>query len=280
MTLRPGGLAFTNSGPSSGSEQRPPKQLVGVCIAGTSASQPTDTLGAPVTEPTQLDEDPLRPHLRILIANERRDRLARISGVLGKMGHEVVGVETDVDKVGALTARMRPDVAIVGLGESSTHALDHVSAIVREAFCPVIAVLPAHDAGWIADASRRGVYAYLLDERPEELQSALDITLRRFTEHQALRGAFDLRNEEIAREEEATRSKRRQALELHDNIVQGIAVADLALKLGRPEESQAALTATMERARAIVSRELTELQSSGLSVEELVAYTAPDPARG
>jgi AmiR/NasT family two-component response regulator len=231
-------------------------------------------------EASQRTDDPVRPHLRILIANERHDRLARISGVIEGMGHEVVGVETDVDRVGAMTSKTRPDVAIVGLGESSGHALDHVSAIVREAFCPVIAVLPAHDAGWIADASKRGVYAYLLDERPEELQSALDITLRRFTEHHALRGAFDRRNEEIAREEEATRSKRQQALELHDHVVQGLAVADLALKLGRHEESQAALTDTMDRARAIVARELTDLQIQGHSLDELIRATSPDPNRG
>jgi chemotaxis response regulator CheB len=83
--------------------------------------------------------------LRILLANERRDRLDLLADVIDGMGHEVVGREIDVKAVGALTARMRPDVAIVGLGESSQHALDHVSAIVREAFCPVIGVLPSHD---------------------------------------------------------------------------------------------------------------------------------------
>jgi AmiR/NasT family two-component response regulator len=217
-------------------------------------------------------------HLRILIANERADRLNLLAAVIGGMGHEVVGVETDVDAVGALTARMRPDVAIVGLGESSQHALDHVSAIVREAFCPVIAVLPAHDAGWIADASKRGVYAYLLDDRPAELQSALDITLRRFAEHQSLRGAFERRNAEAARVEDAMRSKQRQALELHDEVVQGLAVADLALKLGRADESQAALTETLNRARKIVSRELTELQGKGHSLERLITDTAPAKA--
>ena len=176
-------------------------------------------------------EDTVPPHLRILIANERRDRLDVLANVIDGMGHEVVGVETDVHAVGALTARTRPDVAIVGLGEGSQHALDHISAIVREAFCPVIAVLPAHDAEWIAEASKRGVYAYLLDERPAELQSALDITLRRFAEHQELRGAFERRDQETAREAAFTQSRKRQALELHDEVVQGLAVADLALKL-------------------------------------------------
>jgi AmiR/NasT family two-component response regulator len=225
-----------------------------------------------------MTEGPL--NLRILIANERLDRLDLLAGVIEGLGHEVVAREIDVHAVGALTARLRPDVAIVGLGESSSHALDHISAIVREAFCPVIAVLAAHDAEWIGDASKRGVYAYLLDERPAELQSALDITLRRFAEHHALQGAFDRRNEEAAREEQFVRSKQRQALELHDEIVQGLAVADLALKLGRIPESEAALTSTLERARAIVTRELTELQSKGQTLDQLIADTSPEDHHG
>ena len=225
-----------------------------------------------------MTEGPL--NLRILIANERLDRLDLLAHAIEELGHEVVGREIDVHAVGALTARLRPDVAIVGLGESSSHALDHISAIVREAFCPVIAVLTAHDAEWIGDASKRGVYAYLLDERPAELQSALDITLRRFAEHHALKGAFDRRNEEAARDEEFALSKQRQALELHDEIVQGLAVADLALKLGRNVESEAALTSTLERARAIVTRELMELQGEGHTLEELIADTSSDDHRG
>jgi AmiR/NasT family two-component response regulator len=225
-----------------------------------------------------MTEGPL--NLRILIANERLGRLDLLAHAIEELGHEVVGREIDVHAVGALTARLRPDVAIVGLGESSDHALEHISAIVREAFCPVIAILAEHDAEWIGNASKRGVYAYLLDERPAELQSALDITLRRFAEHHALQGAFDRRKEQAAREAQFVRSRQRQALELHDEVVQGLAVADLALKLGRNVESEAALSSTLERARAIVTRELTELQKNGHTLEELIADTSPDDRRG
>jgi DNA-binding NarL/FixJ family response regulator len=174
-----------------------------------------------------------------------------------------------------LTARVRPDVAIVGLGESSQHALDHVSAIVREAFCPVIAVLPTHDPAWVAEASKRGVYAYLLDERPAELQSALDITLRRFAEHQVLQGAFDLRTDEAAKESRLAETRKRQALELHEEVVQGLEVAQLALDLGHQEELRLAIASTLTRARAMVTRELTELQNAGHPLGELISDVAP-----
>jgi AmiR/NasT family two-component response regulator len=132
-------------------------------------------------------------HLRILIANERRDRLELLAQVVIGLGHDVIAREIYVKEVGALTAREQPDVAIVGLGLSSEHALDLIGEIVREASCPVIALLHANDPAYIHEAAKRGVFAYIIDGTPEELQSAIDITLQRFTEYHNLQGAFGRR---------------------------------------------------------------------------------------
>jgi response regulator NasT len=129
-------------------------------------------------------------HLRILIANERRDRLELLAQVVAGLGHEVIAREVDVREVASVTAREQPDVALVGLGLSSDHALDLISEIVREAFCPVIALLSAKDPQYVHEAAKRGVFAYIVDTTPEELQSTLDITLQRFTEYHNLKGAF------------------------------------------------------------------------------------------
>ena len=59
-----------------------------------------------------------------------------------ELGHEVIAREIEVEDVAAVTARERPDVALVGLGESSQHALDLIDQIVREAACPVIVLFP------------------------------------------------------------------------------------------------------------------------------------------
>jgi AmiR/NasT family two-component response regulator len=132
-------------------------------------------------------------HLRILIANEKRDRLELLAQVVIGLGHDVIAREIYVKEVGALTAREQPDVAIVGLGLSSEHALDLIGEIVREASCPVIALLHANDPAYIHEAAKRGVFAYIIDGTPEELQSAIDITLQRFTEYHNLQGAFGRR---------------------------------------------------------------------------------------
>ena len=69
-------------------------------------------------------------------------------------------------------------------------ARDRYSGMVREAFCPVIALLSTKDPTYVHEAAKRGVFAYIVDTTPEELQSTLDITLQRFTEYHNLKGAF------------------------------------------------------------------------------------------
>ena len=80
-------------------------------------------------------------HLRVLIANERRDRLALVAPIVAALGHEVIAREIEVNDVGPVTARERPDVALVGLGASSGHALMLIEKIVQEAACPVIVLV-------------------------------------------------------------------------------------------------------------------------------------------
>lgn len=132
-------------------------------------------------------------HLRVLIANERRDGLELLAQVVSDLGHTVVAREIRVADVAPATARERPDVALVELGLDSEHALELISEIVREASCPVIALLVASDPAYVREAAKRGVFAYIVDSSPAELQSAIDVTLQRFAEYHSLQGAFGRR---------------------------------------------------------------------------------------
>jgi AmiR/NasT family two-component response regulator len=120
--------------------------------------------------------------LRILVADEGRERLETLGAVVAALGHEVV-----------TTVGEHPDVALIGLDVSSDHALKLIDALVHEAGCPVIALLPAQDSAYVREAAKRGIFAYVVEAGPEELQSAIDITLRRFTEYHDLQGAFGRR---------------------------------------------------------------------------------------
>jgi response regulator NasT len=132
-------------------------------------------------------------HLRVLIANERAERLALVAPIVAALGHEVIAREVEVDEVGAVTTRERPDVAFVGLGESSEHALVLIERIVREAACPVIALIHSRDSEFVREASKRGVFAYINDTEVDDWQNAIDIVLRRFAEYHDLEGAFGRR---------------------------------------------------------------------------------------
>lgn len=132
--------------------------------------------------------------LHVLIVDERDDRLATFTGIVESLGHEVVARGVDIEQVGPLSRSAGADVALVGLGLDGAHALGLISAIVQEAACPVIALLDVADPRYVNEAAKRGIFAYVvMGGEPGELQTALDITLRRFAEFQNLQGAFGRR---------------------------------------------------------------------------------------
>ncbi|MGZ6545418.1 MAG: ANTAR domain-containing response regulator [Actinomycetota bacterium] len=133
--------------------------------------------------------------LLVMIAHERADRLAQVTAVVTGLGHEVIERKIGLIDVGQATIEARPDVAIVIVGhDSEPQALRSIDTIVKEAACPVIAILDMQDRAFINEAAKRGIFAYIADgQDPEELQSSIDIVLRRFAEYHALEGAFGRR---------------------------------------------------------------------------------------
>jgi response regulator NasT len=110
---------------------------------------------------------------------------------------------------------------------------------VREAACPVIALLHAPDPDFVREASKRGVFAHISDADVEDWQSSIDIVLRRFAEYHDLEGAFGRRalierakgilmerhsvNEERAFEmlRESSRTANRKLVDLATAVVDG-----------------------------------------------------------
>jgi AmiR/NasT family two-component response regulator len=132
--------------------------------------------------------------LRVLVADGRPERLQQVSRAVTALGHEVVMLEGELDAIVQTTAAEHPDLAIVIVGESSDDALRTIGRIVREAACPVIAVLDVEDPAFVNEAARRGIFAYIRGgSGPAELQSSIDITLQRFAEYHNLEGAFGRR---------------------------------------------------------------------------------------
>ena len=57
----------------------------------------------------------------------------------------------------------------------------------------MIALLSAKDPAYVHEAAKRGIFAYILHDDPDELAIAIDITLQRFSEYHSLQGAFSRR---------------------------------------------------------------------------------------
>ena len=132
--------------------------------------------------------------LRVLIANEREDRIALVTTLVGALGHIVIAGSTNVADVGALTAqrasgrrarRARHQLGACARADRAHRARGRLPRD-RRARGP----RPRHSSTRPRSAacSRTSSTA-----RAEELQSALDITLRRFAEYHNLQGAFGRR---------------------------------------------------------------------------------------
>jgi AmiR/NasT family two-component response regulator len=131
------------------------------------------------------------PRLRVLVSDGPGVRLDVVTRTVAGLGHDVIARESSLPDVAHITKTERPDVALVIVHEGTAKALQLIDRIVHEAACPVIAVLDVQDRAFINEAAQRGIFAYIADGHdPQELQSAIDIVLRRFAEYHELEGAF------------------------------------------------------------------------------------------
>jgi DNA-binding NarL/FixJ family response regulator len=131
--------------------------------------------------------------LRVLIADGRQQRLQHVTRVIEALGHTVIAEATDIGLVALLTSENLPDVAIVCVDESSEQALHLIRQIVKESSCPVIALLDVEDPDFVNRAAQIGVFAYIVNANPEQLQSAFGIALRRFAEYHGKAPSIDAR---------------------------------------------------------------------------------------
>lgn len=77
------------------------------------------------------------------------------------------------------------------------------------------------------------------------------------------------------------REREQEALDIHDNIVQGLAEAQLAFDVGRPEQAREAVDRTLAAARRIMTELLGEPGASNeLSPGDLRRISPGDQSQG
>jgi AmiR/NasT family two-component response regulator len=129
--------------------------------------------------------------LRVLLADEDREKLQQLGDVLTGLGHEVTPFVVSVREAAEIIAREDPDLAMVAVHEDDEHALELIGETVEFAAGPVIAQVPDGDTDFVARAAERGISAWVGTPSPNEVQAAIEVAMRRYREARQLSDKVD-----------------------------------------------------------------------------------------
>src|SRR5687767_12652656 len=150
-------------------------------------------------------------NLTVLLADEDEEALKSLGQVLQELGHEVTPFAVSVEEATDLIVREDPDLTIVVFHRDDDHALALIAEAVETASGPVIAQLRGRDdVDFVARAAERGISAYVESDEPQQVQAAIEVTIRRYREAARL-------NEKVAQLESAL--ERRAVIERAKGIL-------------------------------------------------------------
>jgi AmiR/NasT family two-component response regulator len=150
-------------------------------------------------------------NLTVLLADEDENALRNLGQVLQELGHDVTPFAVSVDEAAELIVREDPDLTIVVVHQDDDHALALIAEAVETASGPVIAQLRGRDdVDFVARAAERGISAYVESNDPQQVQAAIEVTIRRYREAARL-------NEKVAQLETAL--ERRAVIERAKGIL-------------------------------------------------------------
>jgi AmiR/NasT family two-component response regulator len=149
--------------------------------------------------------------LTVLLADEDEHALQSLCKVLEGLGHDVTPFAVSVEEAAELIVREDPDLTIVVVHHNDEHALALIGESVELASGPVIAQLRGHDdVDFVAKAADRGIAAYVESSDPKNVQSAIEVSIRRYREAARL-------NEKVGQLESAL--ERRAVIERAKGII-------------------------------------------------------------
>jgi response regulator NasT len=122
-------------------------------------------------------------NLTVLLADEDEEALETLGNVLRGLGHDVTPFAVSVEEAAELIVREDPDLTIVVVHHNDDHALALIGESVELASGPVIAQLRGRDdVDFVARAAERGISAYVETNDPKNVQSAIEVSIRRYRE--------------------------------------------------------------------------------------------------
>jgi response regulator NasT len=131
-------------------------------------------------------------NLTVLLADEDENALKSLGRVLEDLGHDVTPFAVSVEEAADLIGREDPDLTIVVVHHNDDHALALIGEAVETASGPVIAQLRGRDdLEFVARAAERGISAYVESNDPQQVQAAIEVTIRRYREAARLNEKVD-----------------------------------------------------------------------------------------
>jgi response regulator NasT len=121
-----------------------------------------------------------------------RERAATVRAGLEAAGFQVVAVASDTAELTGLVRASAADVIVCDLDDPSRDALESMRALNRDEPRPVVVFAERAEPDQIEAALEAGVAAYVVEGlAPARVRPVLEVAIRRFRAHQALRAELE-----------------------------------------------------------------------------------------
>lgn len=121
---------------------------------------------------------------RVLIADDEHLVARGVAANLSELGYTVVGPASDGEEAIQLCRSARPDLAILDIKMPRMHGLEAGEIIFSQLGIPVIILSAYSDPEYLTDATRIGVFGYLLKPvSQDQLRTTISVAWSRFTQH-------------------------------------------------------------------------------------------------
>jgi response regulator NasT len=128
----------------------------------------------------------------VLLVDAEAERAALVKLGLEASGCEVVAVSPDVTDLTRLVREVGADVIVCDLDDPSRDALESMRVLHRDEPRPVVVFASRGDSDQIEAALEAGVAAYVVEGlAPARVRPVLEVAIRRFRAHQALRAQLE-----------------------------------------------------------------------------------------
>jgi len=129
---------------------------------------------------------------RILIADDESIILMDLREMLANLGYLIVGEASDGQSAVNMARELRPDLVVMDIMMPAMDGIEAAKLLTAERIAPVLLLTAYSQVDLVERAKDAGVVGYLVKPfRESNLAPAIEVTLARFEEFEALRKEVD-----------------------------------------------------------------------------------------